>query len=54
MIGMLLVSRSGFVEENAIEVFHHYGVHLFLFKLNVKFQDYWRALVNAAFKLWVP
>ena len=25
---MLLVSRSGLVEENAVEVFHHYGVHL--------------------------
>ena len=25
-IGMLLVSRSRLVKENAIEVFHHYGV----------------------------
>ena len=25
---MLLVSRSGLVEENAIEIFHHYGVQL--------------------------
>ena len=25
---MLLVSKSGLVEENAVEVFHHYGVHL--------------------------
>ena len=28
LIGMLLVSRSGLVEENAVEIFHHYGVHL--------------------------
>ena len=26
---MLLVSRSGLVEENAVEVLHHYDVHLF-------------------------
>ena len=25
---MLLVSRSGLVEEDAVEVFYHYGVHL--------------------------
>ena len=25
---MLLVSRSGLVEENAVEVLHHYGVQL--------------------------
>ena len=25
---MLLVSRPGLVEENAIEVFLHYGIHL--------------------------
>ena len=25
---MLLVSRSGLVKENAVEVFHYYGVHL--------------------------
>ena len=24
----LLVSRSGLVEENSVEVFHHYSVHL--------------------------
>ena len=36
-MGILLVSRSGLVEENAVEVFHHYGVHLFSFFL-VKFQ----------------
>jgi hypothetical protein len=38
LIDMLLVSRSGLVKENAVEEFHHYGVHLsssFL-KLNVK------------------
>ena len=28
LVGILLVSRSGLVEENAVEVFHHYGVHL--------------------------
>ena len=28
LIGMLLVSRSGLVEENTVEVFHYYGVHL--------------------------
>ena len=27
MIGMLLVSRSGLVEEDAVEVFHYYGFH---------------------------
>ena len=25
---MLLVSRSGLVEENAVEIFYHYDVHL--------------------------
>ena len=28
LIGMLLVSRSGHVEDNAVKLFHHYGVHL--------------------------
>ena len=28
LINMLLFSRSGFMEENTVEVFHHYGVHL--------------------------
>ena len=27
-IGMLLVSRSGLVHENAVEVYNHYSVHL--------------------------
>ena len=27
-MGVLLVSRSGLVEENAVEVFCHYSVHL--------------------------
>jgi hypothetical protein len=27
LAGMLLVNRSGLVEENGVEVFHHYGVH---------------------------
>jgi hypothetical protein len=34
---MLLVSRSGLVEENAVEMFHYYGFHVVLF-LDVKFQ----------------
>ena len=28
MIGILLVRRSELVEDNAVEVFHHYGVQL--------------------------
>ena len=28
LIGMLLVNRSGLLEETAVEVFHHFGVHL--------------------------
>ena len=28
LVGILLVSRSGLVEEDAVEVFHHYGFHL--------------------------
>ena len=28
LIGMLFVSRSGLVEENAVEGYHRYGVHL--------------------------
>ena len=28
LIGMLLISRSGLVEENAVEVFRYYGVNL--------------------------
>ena len=28
VIGMLLVSRTGLVLENAVKVFHHFGVHL--------------------------
>ena len=28
LIGMLLISRSELVEENAVEVFRHYSVHL--------------------------
>ena len=27
LIDMLLVSRSGLVEENAVEVFHYHGFH---------------------------
>ena len=27
LIGMLPISRSGLVEENAVEVFHYYGIH---------------------------
>jgi hypothetical protein len=29
MVGMLLVSRSGLVEEDAVEVLHYDGFHLF-------------------------
>ena len=28
LVGMLLVSRSSLVEEDAFEVFHYYGFHL--------------------------
>jgi hypothetical protein len=28
LVGMLLVSRSGLVEKDAVEVFHYYGFHL--------------------------
>ena len=28
LISILVVSMSGLVEENAVKVFHHYGVHL--------------------------
>jgi hypothetical protein len=28
MIGMLLDSKPGLVEEDAVEVFHYYGFHL--------------------------
>jgi hypothetical protein len=28
LFGMLLVSRSGLVEEDAVEVFHYYSFHL--------------------------
>ena len=36
LVGMLLVNRSGLVEEDAVEVFHYYGFHLSF--LNVQFQ----------------
>ena len=35
---MLLVSRSGLVEDDAVEVFHYYSFHLSSFFLDVKFQ----------------
>ena len=43
MISLLLVSRPGVVKENAVEVFHHYGVQslwcsLVLFLLDIKLQ----------------
>ena len=28
LVGMLLVSTSGLEEEDAVELFHHYGIHL--------------------------
>ena len=37
LIGMLLVSRFGLVEENTVEVFHHYDVRL-CSSLDEKFQ----------------
>jgi len=39
---MLLLSRSGLVQENAVEVFHHYGVNLsssFLCKISSPFME---------------
>ena len=35
---MLLVSRSGLVEGNTVELFHHERVHFPLFFLDLKFQ----------------
>ena len=35
---MLLISRSGFVEENAVETFHHYGMFTCPLFLEVNFQ----------------
>ena len=29
LVGKLLGSRSGLVEEDAVEVFHYYGFHLY-------------------------
>ena len=37
---VLLVSRSGLVEKNAVKVFHHYGVHLSSFLLDVKLRHF--------------
>ena len=31
LIGMLLVSSSGLLEEDAVEVFHYYGFHFSAF-----------------------
>jgi hypothetical protein len=39
VIGMLLVSMSGLVEKNSVEVFPHYSVHLSLFFIDVKFKS---------------
>ena len=36
-VGMLLVSSSGLVEENSVEMFHYYGAHIIVF-LDVIFQ----------------
>ena len=36
-IRVLLAIKSGRVEDNAVEVFHHYDVHFFLLFLDVKF-----------------
>jgi len=39
-IGLLLVSKSGLVEENALEVFHHCGVHLPSYILMKNFKSF--------------
>ena len=38
LIGVLLVSRSGLVEEDVIEVSHYYGFHLSFSSLDIKFK----------------
>ena len=45
--GMLLVSRSGLVEENAVEMLHHYGFHISICPLNGNSQ-----LVGRVMLLW--
>ena len=45
LIDWLIVSRFGLVEENAVEVFHHYGVHLLSFSL-CKISSHFRKISN--------
>ena len=40
LVGMLLVSRSGLVEEDAVEVFHYYGFHLIYSFLMYNFKSF--------------
>ena len=40
LVGMLLVSRSGLVEENDVEVFHHSGVHLSSSYIYINFKSF--------------
>jgi len=43
MIGMRLISKSGLVEEDGVEVFHYVGFHLyssFLCKISRPFRKY--------------
>ena len=42
LVGMLLVSRSGLVEEDAIEVFRYYGFHLSSSFLMYNFKSFQR------------
>ena len=42
MIGIPLVSRSGLVEEDAVEVFYYHGWHFYSFFLDVKFPSPFR------------
>ena len=39
VIGLLLVSRSGFMEQDALEVFHYYGFHLYSSFLSSPFRE---------------
>ena len=42
MIGVLLVCRSGLVEQNAVEVFHHYGFRFFSLQGCVTMETIWK------------
>ena len=55
---MLLVSMSGIVEENAVELFHHYGFNLpssFLCKISTPFKENNSvAVFQFTFHIFVP